>query len=157
MTFLQRSCLLAGTLGLLVLVAPLSGAQQGNPQGQSGHDSANTADRRGQQESQAYQRGYQQGMEDQRTAAEPSPGYADWKDAADRSTYRSGYQAGYCHDEKNRTGYYNGVYGYGPPVLRNGYYGYNAPDQYCENGSINARRLQGKPGSQNRVEYGGGG
>jgi hypothetical protein len=159
MMFLQRGCLLSGTLGLMVLVAPLAGAQQANSQSRSGPGSAAAADQRSQQESPAYQRGYQQGMEDRRASAEPSPGYGNWKNDADRSAYRSGYRAGYCHDEKDRTGYYNGIYrSYGPPVLRNGYYGYNAPESYCANGSDKTPGPQGNAGWQGgNAEYGGGG
>jgi len=49
MMFLQRSCLLAATLGLLALLAPLSAAQQANSQSRSSKESANAADRRGHQ------------------------------------------------------------------------------------------------------------
>jgi len=159
MRFLQRGCLLSGTLGLMLLGVPLVGAQQANSQARSGQDSANTVDQRCQREPPAYQRGYRQGMEDRSDAAEPSPGYGNWKNDADRSAYRSGYHAGYCHNEENRTGYYNGIYrSYGPPVLRNGYYGYNAPDKYCEHRSGKAPDPQGNAGPQSGGgEYGGAG
>jgi len=152
MIFLQRSCLLAATL--LLLVTPFSGGQQTNSLSRSGQDSNHTADQRSQQESEAYQCGYQQGLEDRADADQPSPGYVYWKNAG--AAYRDGYRAGYCHNEK--VGYYSGTYGYGPPVLRNGYYGYNAPNPYCENNSGNAAFYRGDAKApQNQVEYGGGG
>jgi len=158
MMFLQRSCLLAGVLGLLVLVAPPSRAQQASSQARPGQDAADPAERRGEQKSPTYQRGYQQGIKDRNASVEPSAGDSNRTHDADRLAFRNGYREGYCHDQASRTGYYNGTYrDYAPPVIRNGYYGYNAPDRYCENGSGNAPHLQDKPGPQNTVEYGGAG
>lgn len=156
--FLARNCLLAGTLGLLVM-APLSRAQQANPQSQSGQDSA-TASAGGQRQPPAYQLGYQQGMEDRSHAGEPNLRYAHLYNTAQSAAYRSGYQAGYCRYEMRATGFYNGVYrNDGLPVLRNGYYGYNAPDPYCESKSGETTSYRrGDPGApQNQVEYDGGG
>ena len=145
--FLQEY-VLAGTMTLAVLLALPAGAQNSNSQGAQVNS----------QNSPAYQRGYQQGMKDRRTNLEPS-GYAKGGDTAERIAYRSGYRAGYCHEEQSKTGYYTGTYhDYAPPVIRNGYYGYNAPSAYCENGSSNTAHHQGDPeAQQNRVEYGGGG
>jgi len=50
MRFLQRGCLLSGTLGLMLLGVPLVGAQQANSQARSGQDSANIVDQRGQRD-----------------------------------------------------------------------------------------------------------
>lgn len=157
MMSLKRTCLLAGTLGLSVLLAAPAGAQQANPQSRTGRDSASTTDRTSQKDSQAYQRGYQQGEKDSSANLEPSPSYS--KDETDRLAFRSGYRAGYCHDQGGRTGYYNGTYrDYAPPVIRNGYYGYNAPDPYCEKGHDAAPRPRGDPRApQNKVEYAGAG
>jgi len=159
MTFLQPSWLLAGTLGLLLMLVPVSKAQQTNSQSRSGQDPATASPGTG-QEFPLYQRGYRQGMEDRNHGREADPGYVSWQNSAGETAYRSGYQAGYCHDERQATGYYNGIYrSYAPPMVRNGYYGYNAPDPYCESKSakpISYRR--GEPSApQNRVEYGGGG
>ncbi len=136
----------------------VSPTQQGNSQSPPRRDSHNATDRRSQQDSPAYQRGYQQGEKDRSANIAPSAADSNWKHDADRLAYRSGYRAGYCHDQASRTGYYNGTYrDYAPPVIRNGYYGYNAPDPYCENGSGDAPHRQDKPGPQNTVEYGGAG
>jgi len=156
--FLQRSCLLVGVLALLVLVAPSLEAQQASSQAQPGQDAAHSAERRGQQDSPAYQRGYQQGVKDRNASVEPNAGDSTGTHDADRLAFRYGYRAGYCHDQASRTGYYNGAYrDYPAPVIRNGYYGYNAPDPYCENGGRTAPHRQDKPGPQNTVEYGGAG
>jgi hypothetical protein len=154
MTLPYRISLLAGILGLLVSVAPLANAQQANPSSApSGTKNGQTAE----PSSPAYQMGYQQGLKDGK-ASEPSPVASGWKDDADRRAYTDGYHAGYCREEKTRTGYYNGVYGYGPPVIRNGYYGYNAPDAYCEEGRKTGPQSRRDPQApQNRVEYAGGG
>lgn len=145
MTFLQGTRLLAGTLGLALLVVLPVGAQQPEPQAY--------------QQSQAYQRGYQQGVKDGKAYDQPNPGSSNLKGDSDRTAYRNGYQAGYCHDQASTTGYYNGTYSeFGPPMIRNGYYGYNAPNAYCESASHEAPpRPQAKPGPQNNVEYGGAG
>ena len=149
MKILVRACLLAGPLSLAVLLALPAGAQKTNSQG----------DQINRENSLAYQRGYRQGLKDRHDNLEPNFGYANRNDGADLPAYNSGYRVGYCHDERGKTGYYNGTYqDYGPPVLRNGYYGYNAPSAYCENGSSNSAHHQGDPqAQQNRVEYGGGG
>jgi len=149
MKILLRAYLLAGVFGLAVLLVLPAGAQKTNSPG----DQSNS------QNSPAYQRGYQQGLKDQRDNLEPNAGYANRTVSADRPAYDSGYRAGYCYDEGSKTGYYNGAYhDYGPPVLRNGYYGYNAPSAYCENASGNAARHPGdSKAQQNHVEYGGGG
>jgi len=148
MKIFLHACWLAGPLGLAVLLALPAGAQKANSPG----DQANS------QNSPAYQRGHQQGARDRRDNLEPAARYANGN-GADRPAYDSGYRAGYCYDEGSRTGYYTGAYhDYGPPVLRNGYYGYNAPSAYCENGSGNTAHHPGDPqAQQNRVEYGGGG
>jgi hypothetical protein len=111
------------------------------------------------QNSPAYQGGYRQGVKDSKDNREPNAASAGWNTGEDRLAYASGYRAGYCQREASRSGYYNGIYrSYGPPVIRNGYYGYNAPNLYCENSSGNAHRAPGDPKApQNRVEYGGGG
>jgi len=144
-----RACLLAGLLGLAVLLALPASAQKPNSQG----DQANH------QNSPAYQRGYRQGLKDRGDNREPNPGYAQGNGEADRPTYDSGYRAGYCHNEETRTGYYTGTYhDYAPPIIRNGYYGYNAPSAYCEKDGDSATRHRGDPKTpQNHVEYGGGG
>ncbi|MFZ3211789.1 MAG: hypothetical protein WA188_09750 [Terriglobales bacterium] len=149
MKILLRVCLLAGLFGWAVLLALPAGAQKTDSSG----DQINS------QNSPAYQQGYQQGLKDQRDDLEPRAGYANGNASADHAAYSSGYRAGYCSDEGNKAGYYNGGYhDYGPPVLRNGYYGYNAPSAYCEKGSSSAARHPGDPkAQQNRVEYGGGG
>jgi len=54
MIFPQPSCWLAGTLGLLVVVAPPSGAQQANSQAQPNRKSASSSDQPSHQKSQAY-------------------------------------------------------------------------------------------------------
>jgi len=154
MMFLYRRCLLAGTLGLLVSVALLAQGQQAKPSQKSG----TTIGPAVQEGSPAYQVGYHRGVRDRSAGREPSDGDSNWKDNPDGQAYSSGYHAGYCRDEKNRTGYYNGVYGYGPPVIRNGYYGYNAPEPYCENDRKVSPQTRGNPQApQNRVEYAGGG
>ena len=139
---------LAAPLGLVVLLALPAGAQKTNSPG----------DQSSSQNSPAYQRGYRQGLKDRRDNLEPDAGYASGN-GADRPAYSSGYRAGYCYDEGSKTGYYTGTYhDYGPPVIRNGYYGYNAPSAYCEKGSGNGARHQADPkAQQNHVEYGGGG
>ncbi len=110
------------------------------------------------QNSPAYQRGYHQGMKDLKDNREPDAGSAGWNSAEDRLAYASGYRAGYCQGEASRSGYYNGIYrGYGPPVIRNGYYGYNAPKLYCQEGNSTHRAPSDSKAPQNRVEYGGGG
>jgi hypothetical protein len=149
MKILLRACWLAGPLGLAVLLALPAGAQKTKSQG----------DQINHQNSPAYQRGYRQGLKDRQDNLEPNAGSANRNDGADLPAYNSGYRAGYCHDEGSRTGYYTGTYhDYAPPVIRNGYYGYNAPSAYCENGSSHAAHHQGDPeAQQNRVEYGGGG
>jgi hypothetical protein len=149
MKILLRAWLLAGPLGWAILLALPAGAQRTNSQD----------DQINHQNSQAYQRGYRQGLKDRRDNLEPNAGTTNRNDGADLPAYNSGYRAGYCYDEGSRTGYYNGTYSsYGPPVIRNGYYGYNAPRSYCEKGSGNAAHHQGDPeAEQNRVEYGGGG
>ena len=137
MTFFQRTGLLAGTLGVLLLAALPSQAQQS--------------------ESQAHQRGYQQGLKDREDSAEPNPGAPDLRTDSDRTAYRSGYQSGYCHNQAGRTGYYNGICrDYGPPVLRNGYYGYNAADPFCEKKIDPALGPQSQEAPQSKVEYAGG-
>lgn len=141
MRVLLRTCLLAATLASALLLS-LPSEAQANPQ-----------------KSPPYQKGYQRGIEDRGDNREPDAGFSDSTNGADRLAYESGYRAGYCHVERNKTGYYNGIYrAYGPPVIRNGYYGYNAPTPYCENDGGNAARRRGNPEApQNRVEYGGGG
>ncbi|MGO9208705.1 MAG: hypothetical protein ACLPXM_20585 [Terriglobales bacterium] len=148
MKILLRACWLAGPFGLAVLLVLPAGAQKTTSPG----DQSNS------QNSLAYQHGYQQGLKDRRDNLEPDAGYGRG-DSADRPAYNSGYRAGYCRDEASKTGYYTGAYhDYAPPVMRNGYYGYNAPSAYCEKGSGNAARHPGDPkAQQNRVEYGGGG
>jgi hypothetical protein len=148
MKILLRTCLLAGTLGLAGLLAFPAGAQKTNSQG----------DQASHQGSPAYQRGYRQGLKDRQDNVEPNAGSAS-NDGADRPAYNSGYRTGYCRDEKSKTGYYTGTYhDYAPPVIRNGYYGYNAPSVYCEKDDGNATHHRGDPNAQqNRVEYGGGG
>ena len=95
-------------------------------------------------------------MRDRDRNFEPSPGDHGWSDAADRRAYKDGYRAGYCKDEDSRTGYYNGIYrNYGPPVIRNGYYGYNAPKPFCEEAKDSRPRDDST--SQGGVEYGGAG
>lgn len=148
MRILLPTCLLPGALGLASLLILPAEAQKNHFQG----DKANH------QDSPAYQQGYRQGLKDRRDDREPNPGYAR-NDVAGRPAYDSGYRAGYCREEESRTGYYTGTYhDYAPPVLRNGYYGYNAPSAYCQKDGGNASRHQGSPEApQNRVEYGGGG
>ena len=135
-----RTRLLAATVASALLLSLPSGAQT-NPN------------------SPAFRQGYQHGLEDRKDNREPNAGYADLNSGADRLAYASGYRAGYCRDDGSKSGYYNGIYrSYGPPVIRNGYYGYNAPTSYCENNGGKAPRRQGDPNApQNRVEYGGGG
>ena len=149
MKIILRACWLAGPLVWAVLLAVPAGAQKSNSPG----DHINS------QNSPAYQRGYRQGLKDRRDNLEPNAGNASRSDGADLPLYSSGYRAGYCNDEGSRTGYYNGTYhDYAPPVIRNGYYGYNAPSAYCKNGSRNATQPPADPkAQQNRVEYGGGG
>jgi hypothetical protein len=84
-----RACWLAGPLGLTVLLALPAGAQKTNSQG----------DQINHQNSQAYQRGYRQGLKDRRDNLEPNAGDANWNDGADLPAYNSGYRAGYCYDE----------------------------------------------------------
>ena len=154
MMFLCRKYLLGGTLGLLVSVALLVQAQQAKPPQKSDTTNGPAA----QEASPAYQAGYKRGVRDRSARMEPSDSDWSWKDNTDRQAYSSGYHAGYCRDEKTKTGYYNGVYGYGPPVVRNGYYGYNAPEPYCENDRKAGPQSRGNPQApQNRVEYAGGG
>lgn len=137
MTFFQRAGLLAAALGLMVLAALPSQAQQS--------------------ESQATQRGYQQGLKDRENSTQPNPGAPVMRTDSDRAAYWSGYQSAYCRNQAGRTGYYNGIYrDYGPPVLRNGYYGYNAADPYCEEKTRPPARSQSRRQSSD-VEYGGGG
>ena len=160
MRTLQRTCWLAGMLGLFVLLAPPSGAQRASSQTQPNPNSARSGDQPSHRRSQAYQRGYQQGVKDRSDGLEPNPAYSNWNNDWERSAdTRSGYRAGYCHDEERKTGYYNGIYrNYGPPVIRNGYYGYNAPDPYCENDSGGTSRHPAHPKApQIQVEYGGAG
>jgi len=149
MKILLHACWLAGPFGLGVLLALSAGAQKANSPG----------DQIAPQDSSAYQRGYRQGLKDWRDNLEPNAGYTRPIHSADLPAYNNGYRAGYCNGERSKTGYYTGTYhDYGPPVLRNGYYGYNAPSAYCEKGSGNAAHHQGDPeAQQNRVEYGGGG
>ena len=144
-----HTCLLAGQFGLAVLLVLPAGAQ----------DHKSKGDQTPYQNSPAYERGYQQGLKDRRDNREPNPGYAQGNGDANRPAYESGYQAGYCHEEESRTGYYTGTYhDYAPPIIRNGYYGYNAPSAYCEKAGSNKTGHQGGPESpQNRAEYGGGG
>jgi len=152
--FLCREYLLAASLGLLVSVAPLAQGQQAKPS----QESVTTNVPAAQEESPAYQAGYKRGVRDRSAGTEPFDSDWNWKDNPGRQAYSSGYHAGYCRDEKTKTGYYNGVYGYGPPVIRNGYYGYNAPEPYCENDPKVGPQSRGNPQApQNRVEYAGGG
>lgn len=141
---------LAACVLAFLLTLPLAAQQNSAKQMKHGlaRDSAQN------QQSDAYHQGYGEGLRDRDRNLEPSPGYANWSKAADRRAYRDGYHAGYCKDEDSRTGYYNGVYrNYGPPVIRNGYYGYNAPTQFCkDNGAVSPPKH-----AQSGVEYGGGG
>lgn len=149
MKILQRVCMLAGPFGLAVLLALPAGAQKTNSQG----------DQIDSQNSPAYQQGYRQGLKDREDNFEPGARHVNWNDGAVLPAYNSGYRAGYCHEDRSKTGYYNGIYGYGPPVIRNGYYGYNAPNPYCENnrGKDTLFYRGNLKAPQNRVEYGGGG
>jgi hypothetical protein len=149
MKILLRICLLAGVFVLAFLLALSALAQKTN----SPHD------RGAGQNSPAYERGYRQGLKDREDNLEPSGGDANRNDGADLPAYHRGYHAGFCHAERSKTGYYTGTYhDYGPPVIRNGYYGYNAPSAYCENDRGDTAQPQGgSGGGQSRVEYGGGG
>ena len=143
---------LHGTMARCVVLAvflalPLV-AQQNNQERTTGRANA--------QQSGAYRQGYNEGLRDRDRNFEPSPGYASSINAADRRAYRDGYRAGYCKDEDSRTGYYNGIYrNYSPPVVRNGYYGYNAHKPFCE--ATKDSPLHDDSTSQGRVEYGGAG
>jgi hypothetical protein len=122
MTTFSAGCLVLA--GLLALPPVAQDSQREQP---------NTAFASGEQKSEAYHQGYWEGLRDRDRNFEPSSGHASWSNAADRRAYRDGYRLGYCKDEGSRTGYYNGVYhDYGPPVIRNGYYGYNAPSEFCQ-------------------------
>jgi len=135
----RRRLVLAATLGLGLMVAGPAWTQQAS--------------------SPARQRGYEQGVKDGADFAPPHPAAPNLKTDSDRAAYWKGYQSGYCKDEAGRSGYYNGAYhDYAPPVLRNGYYGYNAPEPFCaEQTSPPSTPQSGRGASQNHIEYGGGG